>query len=452
MISMVGVKDMTNYSRINSLFTRFTTFFLLVFLFLISGCTPINNSQTIKPSSSNQYSNESPKSFDEVKGVAGCWLNDNQIDYGEKVGGGQCTDLARKLNNAPSYGSGNGGVDYLKSHSLPTLKDEINNVKTCDTLIITAPGFDKAGHTVVVFDKDIENDKVYYLDQNFNNEGVSFRSLNISDIGQSTYVLHSSCMKPVSESCTSLSLQSLDMSSSPTPHINPTNTPTITPTFDDSTIKLYQDGFYAKYKRTFLECQNIAPKADTIDIYPESNCAERIGKTWFSFKSTGIDSNGVLTFGYSSDSGFQIDPPYLQIDPKNKWLNNNECHLAFWVPSQNFIYNCEGYVSDLRDINGGLIKRDDAAYIFQKHQEIVINGRSINTMVFSSEAEETITDDKNVGFTLIEKITGYYDAKTGLLQKLDESSSVASCEGCVDDPVGKETFHMIFELSETSIR
>lgn len=166
----------------------------------------------------------------EIKEMANCWLSTYDTSYDKWVGNGQCTALARLLTTAPGYGKdangiSYGGSDYIKLQEnrgviIPKLVDYRYQVKPCDNLILVGPGYDAAGHTVVVFYPDLTNELVYYLDQNFGGQGVTLRSKRLSDIENIAYVISAECNKPIDRTCfsvaaspniTPLSVQSLDI-------------------------------------------------------------------------------------------------------------------------------------------------------------------------------------------------------------------------------------------------
>ncbi|GAP05174.1 hypothetical protein ATHL_00004 [Anaerolinea thermolimosa] len=161
----------------------------------------------------------------EIEAMAECWLLANNTGSGKWVGDGQCTSLARLLTNAPGYGEGNGGIDYLKLQKnkgviYPKLVDYRDKVKPCDNLILVGAEYLPAGHTVVVFYPDLINGMMYYLDQNYNGEPVRLRPVKFSEIENNAYVISSDCRKPINTTCfsvsaspnsTPLSVQSLDI-------------------------------------------------------------------------------------------------------------------------------------------------------------------------------------------------------------------------------------------------
>ena len=139
----------------------------------------------------------------DINNSASCWLHSLDKSFDEWVGYGECTALARFLTKAPGYGKDEnggffGGADYViqqqkKGIRIPLLAEIKSDIKPCDNLILVAPKYDKAGHTVVVFYPDLVNDKIYYLDQNYNGEGITLRSLSVSENENSTYVISAEC-------------------------------------------------------------------------------------------------------------------------------------------------------------------------------------------------------------------------------------------------------------------
>ena len=130
------------------------------------------------------------------------WLenyNDNNgipITLGSHVDGGECKALANAIvAKIPSYGIGNGAIQYIQNNpQTPVLKDVINNVDKCDVILFTGSKYDqKVGHTAVVY-KQI-NGTLYIAEQNYpTGKGVSLRILNSSDYDNYTYVIQSDCL------------------------------------------------------------------------------------------------------------------------------------------------------------------------------------------------------------------------------------------------------------------
>jgi len=143
----------------------------------------------------------------DVLNAANCWLQTFGLSFGDWVGDSQCTELARTLTTAPSYGKDDngtllGGYDYVvpqhnRGINIPLLAEVKNNLKPCDNLILVGPKFDPSGHTVIVFYPDLSNDKIYYLDQNYNGEGITLRHLLISENENNAYVISADCKKPI---------------------------------------------------------------------------------------------------------------------------------------------------------------------------------------------------------------------------------------------------------------
>lgn len=158
-------------------------------------------------SESNRPSEPISYSETDIQNAASCWLHTFDKSLGDRVGDGQCTALARMLTTAPGYGKVNnghnlGGYDYVKQQQnkgihIPLLADVKSIVKPCDNLILVGSKFDAAGHTVVVFYPDLANDKIYYLDQNYNGEGIAFRQLRVSENESNTYVISADCKRPI---------------------------------------------------------------------------------------------------------------------------------------------------------------------------------------------------------------------------------------------------------------
>jgi hypothetical protein len=155
-----------------------------------------NNPEIVRQSASSVTETD-------INNSASCWLHSLDISFDEWVGDGECTALARFLTKAPGYGKDEnggflGGADYViqqekKGIHIPLLAEIKNDIKPCDNLVLVGPEYVTAGHTVVVFYPDLVNDKIYYLDQNYNGEGVTLRSLSVSKNENSTYVISAEC-------------------------------------------------------------------------------------------------------------------------------------------------------------------------------------------------------------------------------------------------------------------
>ncbi|MCK5667382.1 MAG: hypothetical protein KAI17_28035, partial [Thiotrichaceae bacterium] len=139
----------------------------------------------------------------DINNSASCWLHSLDKSFDEWVGDGECTALARFLTKAPGYGKDQnggflGGADYViqqqkKGIHIPLLAEIKSDIKPCDNLILVGPKYVTAGHTVVVFYPDLVNDKIYYLDQNYHGDGITLRSLSVSENENSTYVISAEC-------------------------------------------------------------------------------------------------------------------------------------------------------------------------------------------------------------------------------------------------------------------
>ena len=155
-----------------------------------------NNPEIVRQSASSVTETD-------INNSASCWLHSLDTSFDEWVGDGECTALARFLTNARGYGKDEnggflGGADYViqqqkKGSPIPLLAEIISDIKPCDNLILVGPKYVAAGHTVVVFYPDLVNDKIYYLDQNYNGEGITLRSLSVSKNENSTYVISAEC-------------------------------------------------------------------------------------------------------------------------------------------------------------------------------------------------------------------------------------------------------------------
>jgi hypothetical protein len=147
----------------------------------------------------------------ELENATNCWLQSFDLHLGDWVGDHQCTAIARLLTTAPGYGknaNGNalGGYDYVKQlqnygKHVPLLAEVKNDLKPCDNLILVGQKYDSVGHTVVVFSSDLPNNKVYYLDQNYNGDAIAFRQLSIKENENYAYVIPAKCKKPIKQSC-----------------------------------------------------------------------------------------------------------------------------------------------------------------------------------------------------------------------------------------------------------
>lgn len=185
---------------------------IISFIFLeitLLGCNlndPIYNDRGIvNPVNGTVFS-----TFDEAKISAECWLySAHNKRLGQWLDNRQCVGLSRLLTKVPPYGkdidgSLNGGIDYINNQAklgtpLPTLGQIKDKVKPCDVLILTGNKYSSAGHTVVVFNVDLGKNTIYYLDQNFNGEGIAFRNLFIDENKDSAYVIQTQCAdnKPI---------------------------------------------------------------------------------------------------------------------------------------------------------------------------------------------------------------------------------------------------------------
>ena len=155
-----------------------------------------NNPEIVRQSASSVTETD-------INNSASCWVHSLDKSFGEWEGDGECTALARSLTDARGYGQDEnggflGGADYViqqqkKGIHIPLLAEIKSDIKPCDNLILVAPKYEKAGHTVVVFYPDLVNDKIYYLDQNYNGEGITPRSLRVSQNENSTYVISAKC-------------------------------------------------------------------------------------------------------------------------------------------------------------------------------------------------------------------------------------------------------------------
>ena len=208
--------------------TNHTCFLLILICLYLSSCNGLPSAPNPVPEIQNPESISYSET--QIKDMANCWLSANNTSYDKWVGNGLCTALARLLATAPGYGKdangiSYGGSDYIKLQEnrgviTPKLVDYRDQVKPCDNLILVGSGYDAAGHTVVVFYPDLTNELMYYLDQNFNGQGVTLRSKRFSDIENIAYVISAECNKTIDTTCFSvtassnsnpLSVQSLDI-------------------------------------------------------------------------------------------------------------------------------------------------------------------------------------------------------------------------------------------------
>lgn len=176
--------------------------------------TPIPQDQA---ESSDLVNNNNQYTESDLLAVSKCWILDNNAVYGKFLKNESCTALARLLTNAPGYGidptnkKGYGGLEYIKSQkkkgiTYSLLIDSKESVKPCDNLVLFRKVDDPIGHTAVVFSVDLNNDTLYYLDQNYDGMGITFRSLKIKTDGKYAYVIPSTCRKKIDyEKCSPIS-------------------------------------------------------------------------------------------------------------------------------------------------------------------------------------------------------------------------------------------------------
>lgn len=190
-------------------FVVFINFCLLTSL-MLAGCAA-TSTETVTP----VHTTEIQLIEQDLRDSAECWLKKYNKDwtFGTQIGNGQCTAVARNLTDAVGYGqdpdgSYLGGLDYIRklqrNDEKTYLLSEVKNDKdfgVCDSLILTK-GFSSAGHTAVVFYKDLQNNTLWYLDQNIWYEdkdgktiqsGVELRSMKISEHEDSAYVIEAPC-------------------------------------------------------------------------------------------------------------------------------------------------------------------------------------------------------------------------------------------------------------------
>jgi len=200
--------------------------FALLLNLLLASCglsNPISsNTITVLPNIDSVSFNST-----DIQNAASCWLNSNDLNFGEWAGDHECTALARLLTTAPGYGkddNGNflGGYDYVKQQQkngihIPLLAEVKNDLKSCDNLILVGNNFVSSGHTVVVFFTDFKNDTIYYLDQNYDNKPVTLRQIKLSQNENKVYVIQANCKKPISQSCfTTAGISALQILEPPT--------------------------------------------------------------------------------------------------------------------------------------------------------------------------------------------------------------------------------------------
>ncbi|MDO9088020.1 MAG: hypothetical protein Q7U53_17570 [Anaerolineaceae bacterium] len=189
---------------------KFTVILVTILLISCGGTnpTPLNEIEEIKPEVISL-------TYGEIEESANCWLQTVGKKQGywflNKEGSTECTVLARELTDAPGYGVNAkkeflGGLDYIKlqeenGNHKPLLFEVKDEVKACDNLVLFGDPYASVGHTVVVFHPDLENDNLYYLDQNFGGEGIRLRELRISENENNAYVISANCEVPIPHSC-----------------------------------------------------------------------------------------------------------------------------------------------------------------------------------------------------------------------------------------------------------
>ncbi len=180
---------------------------------IMTACVPVTTPTEVDLSSQDAPIGDlKPLTLDQVMIEADCWLENYDTARGHKVGKGQCTELARLLTTAPGYGLDSaglalGGYDYIKlkesnGRKYPLLRDIKNEVNRCDNLVLVRSGDDPAGHTVVVYNIDLTNDKLYYLEQNFpTGSPIKLSEMSISKNEDKAYVIQAGCNEPKYSRC-----------------------------------------------------------------------------------------------------------------------------------------------------------------------------------------------------------------------------------------------------------
>ncbi len=221
---------------------------ILIIQFLV-GCGDKTITVMPDPGPNNELpadNDQTPTSADDD--AANQWLKPYCTQLSQKVGDGECVRVARLLTDAPGYGTdanGNylGGYDYIKlqqakirmtqeasekdpqqaiESAFPTVSQYLTQnekLKRCDNLVLTGPGYDDAGHTVVVFAVDEINDKLWYLEQNMpTGDPLRMEEKTFSEIEDIAYIIPANCKStemiacpaPTPDGSQALSLQQID--------------------------------------------------------------------------------------------------------------------------------------------------------------------------------------------------------------------------------------------------
>lgn len=173
---------------------------ILTLVFIFCSLVSCDSSQPISPT--EEIKSNDCFSIGDVEAAEKCWLKSFGLDFGKWSNKGkECIHLARELTDAAGYGEGLGGYDYVvqqltEGNKIPLLSEIKDKVNECDNLILTGDGYDRAGHTVVVFRVDLRNDIIYYLEQNYNGKPISPNQKSISSIEDRAYVIVAKCNEP----------------------------------------------------------------------------------------------------------------------------------------------------------------------------------------------------------------------------------------------------------------